>query len=313
MLFLIKKNIKNIKDNYGLSDKEAAQFYWNDPKTTDLIKFIINRYQKYFPTLNAYSAYQLLKNQTDEIAVGNPIFMLMHDLIHQVIEPKFIENLETQDDIKSLLDELNEDLASILSNFQPIPRVSQGLFSYIENIFYEKFDTRLKQDIERPSVIPAEEIEIYLKSTIEKTFAHIKLELRNKINKLETKPERMARIKLNPGFDRKIKQLVDGFLSRIKHSMMSQVAGIVANLHNKFRPQDKIKQIGVIKSKYKIWEQFDLGYLMEEWYDKLKESSILPQTESSALSQWLRECLSKMDEVANYFENSYDEEYEEIE
>lgn len=107
MLFLIKKNIKNIKDNYGLSDKEAAQFYWNDPKTTDLIKFIINRYQKYFPTLNAYSAYQLLKNQTDEIAVGNPIFMLMHDLIHQVIEPKFIENLETQDDIKSLLDELN--------------------------------------------------------------------------------------------------------------------------------------------------------------------------------------------------------------
>lgn len=123
----------------------------------------------------------------------------------------------------------------------------------------------------------------------------------------------MARIKLNPGFDRKIKQLVDGFLSRIKHSMMSQVAGIVANLHNKFRPQDKIKQIGVIKSKYKIWEQFDLGYLMEEWYDKLKESSILPQTESSALSQWLRECLSKMDEVANYFENSYDEEYEEIE
>ena len=304
----VKDAIKDLGDNYGIvdssSDGYVSSFYLSHDKTQELIKFICDSYNRKFPKINAYDVLNHLENEGSldpkSGIVVNPIFILIHDLIHQVIEYDFVNQLETQqdeegDEVITLMDQLNEDLASSLSGFQPTAsRTSQGLAAYIKFLFLKNF--KGKNNYSRGELVQA----------IEKTFHFAKAELRNKVDKIKTNlgESYVSKSKKVPA---KVKQLVDGILSKLKHQMLSNVDNVIASKDD----------IGYRRYYGSVWEAFELQDVFDEYNEKIIESSIIEQADSSALRSWMIECLSKMKELLNYFEYGFEEElsseYEESE
>lgn len=272
------ENIENIKNAYeilglGLNESEIRKFYLEDNKTQETINFILNSYNKYFPQIKSEKVYQNLENTEALIISDTPIFLIIHDLIHQTLEKNFVENLEKQNiSGNTLLDELFEDLASSLSGFEP-NNPAQGLFGYL-NYKFMRYVTYLDADS--------------LKNSIEKTFHIAKSELRGKIDKL-SKEMFVSNLKI----PNKIKQLVDGFLSHLKNYMLENIG--TAQYHV------RSNGIGFGKEYENIFWAFELESEVKDYYDKIRESQIIEQTDSSALRNWMLECLRKMKELQQYF------------
>jgi hypothetical protein len=291
----IKNAIKNLEINYGIigssSDKDIKSFYLSHDKTKELIKFICDSYNQKFPKINAYDILNHLENQgvldSKSENVESPIFILIHDLIHQVIEHDFVNQLTTQKDkdnkeVITLMDQLNEDLASSLSGFQPINETSQGLAGYIRFLFIKNFKGHSKREIIQ---------------TIEEIFHIAKAELRNKFDKIKPNLSE-SYISKSKEVPPKVKQLVDGILSKLKHQMLSNVDNFIAFA---LKPLE-----GFTSSN--AWNAFKLQNIFDEYNKKITESSIIEQTDSSALRSWMIGCLSKMKELLNYFEHGWEEE-----
>lgn len=286
----IIKVLKDLNQDYYFTEDDITNFYLDHPKTQNLIYFICNSYNKFFPKLNSYSVLDNLKNEgtldPESGTVNNPIFILIHDLIHQVIESDFIEQLQNQQDPDSnydnitLLDQLNEDLASTLSNFQP-ENPNQGLQYYLKNLFFKNL-----RDISNVN-----EVDLY--QAIEKTFYQAKAELRNKIDKLSLNESYKNKIKDVPP---KLKQLVDGLLSKIKYQMIQKIDEI------------KGKSFGFYG---RLWEEFELEDIFEQYNLSILESNIIEQSDSSALKAWMLTCLPKMKELLNYFEIEFPKQFQE--
>lgn len=288
--------------------EELVSWYLNHERTQELISFICERYNKYFPQLNAYTVLDHLKNSGDLDAGSgatspNPIFILVHDLLHQVLQSDFSESLQNQSDMEneglnpSLLDELNEDIASSLSNFQPnLKNVGQGIWKYLRHTFIIKWDAKQSQKADS-----VEDFQQKLKQTIEETFHYAKAELRGKVDKLVDR-HTINSLKIPA----QVKQLVDGTLSRAKHQMLQQAEDI----------SDEAFELKINYAS-KLFDMFDLGYLAEQHYDKIMESRTINQTDSSALRGWMLECLGAMKRLNNYFTNELEQEllgeYEELE
>jgi hypothetical protein len=136
-----------------------------------------------------------------------------------------------------------------------------------------------------------------LVQAIEKTFHIAKAELRNKIDKIKTDlgESYVSKSKKVPA---KVKQLVDGILSKLKHQMLSNVDNVIASKDD----------IGYRRYYGSVWEAFELQDVFDEYNEKITESSIIEQADSSALRSWMIECLSKMKELLNYFEYGFEEE-----
>lgn len=292
----IKAAIRNLERNYGIIGSEDAEdvtkFYLSHDKTQDLIRFICRTYDQKMTVSSSNVLNHLLDDGSldpDSGIATNPIFILMHDLIHQAIEHDFVEQLETQsgsegDDVITLLDQLNEDLASSLSNFQPKSSASnQGLVAYIKQHFLRN----LRKDFEEKDLIDA----------IEKTFHFAKAELRSKIDKikLNMSDEYVTKTKnVSP----KLKQLVDGILSKLKHAMLQDVE----------RVANSKSDIGYQKYYKDVFDAFELQDIFDEYNEKITTSLVMEQADSSALRAWMISCLSKMKELLNYFEYGFEEE-----
>jgi len=295
----IKQIVSNLNRNYGIldaNDQSAAEFYLNHPKTQELIKYICDSYNKNFPKLNAYSVASLLEEQAESNGPSsNPIFILMHDLIHQVIESDFVQSIESQgvdeegDELITLQDQVNEDLASSLSNFVGD---GQGLFTYISDIF-NRICRRKFSELQNSN---QEEFAIFLRSCIEDCFRIIKHELRGNLNKVTDffSEEYLKRVKPTSP---KVKQLVDGILSKTKGEMLRQVD----NVSNNF---------GRVNSRYfNFFELFSTKDIFNKYHQDIRESNVVEQSDSSALRNWMIGCLGKVRELLNYFENSFEEEF----
>ena len=293
----IIKNINNINKNYYITD-DVNSYYMQHPKTENLINFICQSYNKKFPQLNSQLVKEQLENQgllgphAESSGSSQPIFMLIHDLIHQVVENDFVEQLKNQEDEDgnstiTFMDQLNEDIASSLSNFQPNPnRSAQGLVHYLRS-FYDKF---FNEDKDKAS-------EEKLKKVIEKTFYYAKAELRGKIEKIKNNLSQsyVAKSKEAPA---EIKQLVDGILSKLKNYMISMIPHVLYN----------IDDIGYRKTYSSFWEAFESDFIFEDYNDKLLSTKLIKQEDSSALRSWMIECLQKMKELNDYFEFKLEDE-----
>jgi hypothetical protein len=297
----IKKAIKQLDSNYSIvgagnkDEYKITAYYLSHPKTQDLIKFICNSYNKNFPHLNAEVVKENLINDgsldPDSEEDDNPIFILIHDLIHQVIEHDFVNQLESQrgddEDVVTLLDQLNEDLASSLSSFQPgVKRSSQGLAYYLKLLFLNNLKNNTKNYTANDLV-----------DAINKTFHRAKAELRGK---LDTISEQLSssykeKIKQTPP---KVKQLVDGFLSKLKNEMMNKVTDVI----------DNKELIGYNKKYTDIWSAFELQDLFDEYNSNIMQSSIISQPDSSALRSWMIGCFNQMKQLLHYFEFELEEE-----
>lgn len=283
----IIKVLKDLNEQYYFTEDDITNFYLDHPKTQDLIYFICNSYNKFFPKLNSYSVLDNLKNDgtldPESGVASNPIFILIHDLIHQVIEADFIEQLQNQkneetDENITLLDQLNEDLASTLSNFQP-DNPNQGLQYYLKQLFFKNLKSNKITETE-------------LEHAIEKTFYQAKAELRNKIDKLSLNKNYKNKIKNVPP---KLKQLIDGLLSKIKHQMIQKIDEIKDNSYS-----------------YEIlWKEFELEDIFEQYNLSILESNVIEQSDSSALKAWMLTCLPKMKELLNYFETEFPKQFQE--
>jgi hypothetical protein len=283
----IIKVLKDLNQDYYFTEDDITNFYLDHPKTQDLIYFICNSYNKFFPKLNSYSVLDNLKNDgtldPESGAASNPIFILIHDLIHQVIEADFIEQLQNQkneetDENITLLDQLNEDLASTLSNFQP-DDPNQGLQYYLKQLFFKNLKSNKNTETE-------------LKYAIEKTFYQAKAELRNKIDKLSLNENYKNKIKNVPP---KLKQLIDGLLSKIKHKMIQKIDELKDNSY----------------SYNMLWKEFELEDIFEQYNLSILESNVIEQSDSSALKAWMLTCLPKMKELLNYFETEFPKQFQE--
>jgi len=298
----IKKSIKSLDDNYGVAggfgEVAINIFYLSNPRTQELIKSICDSYDRNFPGIKSADVLNHLEKDgsldpKSGAAVDNPIFILIHDLIHQIIEHDFIKQLEDQqddegDEVITLMDQLNEDLASTLSGFQPSAKnTSQGLVAYIKFLF--------NRDFRENSEFTKENLE----SVINRTFHIAKAELRGKLEKLKSNltESYVGKTKTVPP---KVKQLVDGTLSKLKKEMTDKVDNII-----------RLKSdIGYRKTYNSVWEAFELQDVLDEYNQKIIDSSIIEQSDSSALRRWMVECLSKMNGLLNYFENVLPEEIE---
>lgn len=263
----------SILEGEDINKRNAKKYYLQHPKTQETIHFILRTYDKYFPQIKSERVFQNLEN-TEVLNFESPIFLLIHDLIHQTLEKEFITNLENQNNNEAtLLDELYEDLASSLSNFEP-HQPNQGLFSYL-NL---KFNKELLFPINEET----------LQKTIEKTFHIAKSELRGKIDQLaKRKTHELNKLDI----PRKMKQLVDGILSRLKLKMLENIP--VALKH---------KETNEIGKQYRnLFWAFDLDDELTAWYEKIRESQIIEPADSSALRAWMLECLKKMKELQLYF------------
>ena len=186
------------------------------------------------------------------------------------------------------MDQLNEDLASTLSGFQPSANnTSQGLAAYIKFLFNKNF----KQN--------SEFTKENLESAINRTFHIAKGELRGKLEKLRSSltESYVGKTKTVPP---KVKQLVDGTLSKLKKAMMDKVDNIISLKSD----------IGYRKKYNSVWHAFELQDVLDEYNQKIIDSSVIEQSDSSALRSWMVECLSKMKGLLNYFENILPEEIE---
>lgn len=301
-----RKNIHAIQDAYenntgaNFSNKqEVAKIYLEHPKTQELINFIIVSYNKYFPKLSGERVYEHLKNEgldyeTTGFVSETPIFILIHDLIHQVIESGFVTTLENQDEIGiTLMDEINEDMASTFSGFSPekpfLPR-------YLERTFL----SFLRKNEGLPGTRENHFVD-ELKQIIEKTFHQAKAELRGKINTIAENLSKeyvdKARLNLASG---KIKQFFDGVLSKYKHEMMISIPYALEAIEG--------GDIGYNKTYSSLFQAFELGSLNERYQEDLQKSDLIPQIEASSLRAWVLECLRKMKEINNYFQNQLEGE-----
>ena len=68
------------------------------------------------------------------------------------------------------------------------------------------------------------------------------------------------------------------------------------------------QDIGYKRHYRDIWDAFELQDIFDEYNQKIIESSIIEQADSSALRSWMIECLRKMKELLNYFETEFEEE-----
>lgn len=280
---IFDKKIQSLEQEYGFEPRS----YLNDSETKKLIKFILDKYDFYFKYKNI-SGYNVYSRLIDELEyTDNPIFLLMHDLIHQVLSVNFIEELENEKELDDqglypgLSNELNEDIASYLSNIV-FNKPNQGLFRYIKT----HIANYLKELNNRNIIHDLSDARTNLSDAINFAFHRAKAELRGKTNKFED----MEKSKISSSK----KQLIDGFLSKIKVELLSQVENFSLN---------EIKNINL--------DKFWLDDLLEEYYDKINKSEVVGQTDGAALTAWMRECLAKMHNLVKYFENCLDEQYEE--
>lgn len=276
---IFDKKIQNLEREWGFQPKS----YLENPETKKLIKFILDTYDLYFKYKNI-SAYNVYSNLADELEYAdNPIFLLIHDLIHQVLSVNFIEELQNEKDIEdeglnpSLSNELNEDIASYLSNIA-FNNPNQGLFRYIKTHIFNY----LKELNNRNPIYDLSDAQANLSDAVNFAFHRAKAELRGKINKFEG----MEKSKISGSK----KQLVDGLLSKMKAELLSQVDNFSIN---------EIKKINI--------DKFWLDDLIEDYYDKIDKSEIIGQTDGAALTAWMRECLIKMNDLVRYFENIIDD------
>ena len=293
-----KENIQSIKkiiDN-GFLDGNPKEIYLENLKTNEFIDFLISSYNKYFG--KRFDANNVVNNLVDEMEqFETPLWVIIHDLIHQVLEPKFVKNLSTRyeyEETTVLADEIYEDLASSLSNFQPsglneFGRKRQSfLVQYIETIFNQNFDK--SYDAES------------LKFAIEKTFHILKAELRNKIETIsdEISENHLEKFKSTQVASAKIKQLVDGMLSKFKFEMIQQIPGIIWKYEN--------KQIGPNKEYMNVFEAFELEDIQDEYQTKILESDVIEQSDSSSLRTWMIEVLQAIKKLNHYFKYEFEQE-----
>lgn len=295
----IRQAIRSLESNYGVvggsSDKDINKFYLSHPKTQELIQFICDSYNRKFSGINANDVLNHL--ESNDSLDSNPIFILIHDLIHQVIEYDFVKQLETQEDdegdgVITLMDQLNEDLSSSLSGFQPSAKknVGQGLAAYIKNIFSKNISSNFYKLEHEPA-------QKELETAIDNTFHIAKAELRGKLEKIKSNLPESYVSKTKP-IPPKVKQLVDGILSKLKQAMKENIDQVINS-------RDDIGYRGYYQD---IWEAFELQDIFDEYNQKIIESSVIEQADSSALRSWMIECLGKMKELLNYFETEFEEE-----
>lgn len=274
------KKMQEIDKDYGLDPKS----YLNDSDTKQLIKFILDSYNTFFKNkkISSYDVYSNIEGELEY--TDNPIFLLMHDLIHQVLSVNFIQELQNEQDLDqeglypSLSNELNEDIASYLSNIA-FTDPNQGLFRYIKT--YISYYLKELNDKNMPkNILDGRD---NLTTAINMTFHRVKAELRGKTHKFEDMEKTQ--------FSSKKKQLVDGFLSSMKQELLSQI--------DNFSLQD-IKNRNI--------KQFWFNDLVESYYDKIEKSEVVGQTDGAALTAWMRGCLTKMNELLQRYENKFNEE-----
>jgi len=305
----IVQAIKNLENEFGLvgsSDlNEINSYYLSHPKTQELIDFICNSYNNSFPGKNAYAVKENLENDgsldPSSGAVYNPIFILIHDLIHQIIESDFVEQLKSQQEgeVITLMDDISEDIASTLSGFQPkMQTAGQGLVSYLNKVFNEN----VKETNKKLSDLTLEEME----DVINKTFHRAKAELRGKSLKFEEQYSEEYKQKMKTP-TAQMKQLVDGILSKLKFRALETCRDRLYDESGTLIDSD------IFKTSYRlgpksIWQILGTQDIFDEYNSKLLESSILPQSDSSALRDWMIKCLSEMKKVLNYFKYELEEE-----
>lgn len=267
--------ISNAAKNFNLIDKKLKQKvkdngfdYSESPEYSELKEYILSSFDNYFKRfkLRSYEVEELLSDQENE-----DLFILMHDLIHQVFQRDFTQAIQSQsvdlDDDPGyyipLMDRLYEDAASSLSNFQP-KKSTQGLFEYLERLF----------QINAPDYEPSEE---NLKELINYVFNIAKQELRK-------------------NGDNKFKQFADGFLSKLKGQMLNK--------------DNLLEALSLAEDDFgDIWKHYNLQELYEpEYYERLNDHDLLDEEKAVVLRNWLMSCLNKAKEVLNkdYYE---DEEY----
>jgi hypothetical protein len=310
--FFDSKVKKVIAENKGFTEPVIINdYYFNHAKITDLSRFICSSFDRHFPHLKSSTVLNNLNNVKNSNYYLFPINFIIHDLIHQVIEPDFIDQLQKQkpeEGVKviSLSDQLNEELAGTLSNVQ-----SNFLKTHIKKVFNEKYKEKVcannslnysEEELKNP-LLKEEKFQQQLnalKDVIELTFHIVKAELRGKLNKVapELDPLYLKKVKkISPEF----KQLVDGTLSKLKHAMLNQAENV---LRAQIRPNKKFTDIKITLNIFSSSEDGEINNIFEQYLDNIVESSIIEQSNSSALRSWMIECLSKMNETLNYFKNS---------
>jgi hypothetical protein len=193
-----------------------------------------------------------------------------------------------------LADEIYEDLVSSLSNFQPSgynqynSKMQSFLVQYIETIFNQHFDKNHNYES--------------LKFAIDKTFHILKAELRNKINSIvdEISENHLNKFKSTQIASNKIKQLVDGVLSKFKFEMTQQIPDVIS-YHNS-------GQIGSNKEYKNTFDAFQLENIQNEYQEKILEADIIEQADSSALRAWMIEVLKEIKKLNNYFKYELENE-----
>jgi len=269
--------ISNAAKNFNLIDKKLKQKvkssgfdYIESREYSELKEYILSSFDKHFKRfkLRSLDVESLLSDQEQE-----DLFILMHDLIHQVFQKDFTQAIQSQsvdlDDDPGyyipLMDRLYEDAASSLSNFRP-KKSSQGLFEYLERLF-------------QINVPDYEESEEGLKELINNVFNIAKQELRK-------------------NGDNKFKQFADGFLSKLKGQMLDR-DNLLEALHlaqNDFGD---------------IWKHYNLQELYEpEYYERLNDHDLLDEEKAVVLRNWLMGCINKAKEVLNKDYDEYNDEEE---
>jgi len=256
--------ISNLEKNFNIIDKKLKQKtkyngfdYVDSPEYAELKEYILNSFDSYFKRfkLRSYKVEEFLSDQNSD-----DLFLLMHDLIHQVFQRYFVESIEaqsfSQDDDPGyyipIMDRLYEDAASSLSNFQP-KNSTQGLFTYLEDLF-------------RIYGSNYEASEENLKSLIHEVFNIAKKELRSQS-------------------DNRFKQFADGFLSKLKGEMLNR-AGKIAKLVK--------EDLSEVWSYYNLQEEYQ-----SEYYERLDSHDLLDEEKAVILRNWLMGCIKKANEVLN--------------
>lgn len=85
---LIDKKINYALKKLGYSRYEIKNFYKTSKLIDSYITYVIQSFNKHFPKLNAMTVLNYLDDQ-DFLEFDNPIFLLMHDLIHYAMQYDF--------------------------------------------------------------------------------------------------------------------------------------------------------------------------------------------------------------------------------
>lgn len=253
---IFDKKLQNKVKEYGIDYEDSIEY-------KELKEFIIQSFNEKFGRfkLNAKKVVNLLEDQ------GNTgLYVLIHDLIHQVFQFYFTDAIESQiyeDDEESgyyipLLDRLYEDIASSLSNFQP-KMSDQGIFAYLDNLFIIKGSEYIKEN---------DGIENF-KSLVNEVFTIAKSELRQK--------------KVN----NKLKQFADGFFSKLKGQILNKMTSILDQIED----EEELSSIWRLSG---LQDEFE-----KEYYKRIDESELLNEEDAVVLRNWLMSCIKKANEILN--------------